>query len=169
MNLIWKTAKVKGEYWAFIDVEGLCNFRPVPVHPSSSSGTLQYWTVGVVWKPSSPPDHKGGLRGNHQWTSLERPENKDMHKYLLQIWNGAKELKRQGITVSTILCWTDVFFIVQTKILLFFVANFFILTIFLSFLTWLIFMDNSFPHMQKGSNSGSKPLTAGPTCARPNC
>ena len=34
---------------------------------------------------------------------------------------------------------------------LIFVANFIILTIFLSFLTWLIFMENSFPHMQKGS------------------
>ena len=31
MYLIWKTAEAEGEYWAFIDVEGLCNFRPVPV------------------------------------------------------------------------------------------------------------------------------------------
>ena len=38
--------------------------------------------------------------------------------------------------------------------MLFFVANLFILTIFLIFLTWLIFMDNSFPHMQKGRTVG---------------
>ena len=31
MNLIWKTAEVEGEYWAFNDVEGPYNFRPVPV------------------------------------------------------------------------------------------------------------------------------------------
>ena len=31
MHLIWKTAEAEGEYWAFIDVEGLCNFRLVPV------------------------------------------------------------------------------------------------------------------------------------------
>ena len=49
---------------------------------------------------------------------------------------------------------TDVFFIMQTKILLFFVANFFILTIFLSFLIWLIFMDNSFPICKKGRTVG---------------
>ena len=38
----------------------------------------------------------------------------------------------------------------QTKIFLFFHANFFILTIFVSFLIWLIFMDNSFLQMRKG-------------------
>ena len=31
MHLIWKTAEAEGEYLAFIHVEGLCNFRPVPV------------------------------------------------------------------------------------------------------------------------------------------
>jgi len=31
MYLIWKTTEAEGEYWAFIDVEGLCNFRPVLV------------------------------------------------------------------------------------------------------------------------------------------
>ena len=116
------------------------------------------FNLGVVWIPSSPPDHTSGLRRNHQWTALERLENKDMHKYLLHLWNGAKELKRQGIIVSIITYWTDVF-IVQTKILLFFVANLFIVTIFLSFLTWLIFMDNSFPHMQNGSNNHYKKKT----------
>ena len=31
MHLIGKTAEAEGEYRAFIDVEGLCNFRPVHV------------------------------------------------------------------------------------------------------------------------------------------
>ena len=31
MRLIWKTAEAEGEYWAFIHVEGLCNFRTVLV------------------------------------------------------------------------------------------------------------------------------------------
>ena len=96
MYLIWKTTEAEGEYWAFIDVEGICNFRPVPVddwpsilRPLQEHFNIELWVL--YEKTSSPTDHKGGFRGNHQWTALERPENKDVHKYLLYIGNEAKE------------------------------------------------------------------------------
>ena len=92
MNLIWKTAEAEGEYWAFSDVEGLCNFRPVPVDDRSSilrplqeHFNIEPWvlyenlplllTIEVVWEV----------------IISELPKNKDVHKYLLYIGNGAKE------------------------------------------------------------------------------
>ena len=174
MHLIWKTVEAEGEYWAFIHVEGLCNFRPVHVddwpsvlRPLQEHFNIELWvlyeflphllTIQVVWEV---------IISELFWKGLKTRMCINIFSILEM---GQRNKKRQGIIVSTILYWIDVFFIVQTKILLFFVANLFILTIFLSFLIWLIFMDNSFPHLQNGSNSGSKPLTVGPTCARPNC
>ena len=66
-NLIFKTAEAEGEYWAFIDVEGLCNFRPVPVddwpsilRPLQEHFNIEPWvlyeylprllTIQVVWE-----------------------------------------------------------------------------------------------------------------------
>ena len=67
MYLIWKTAGAEGKYWAFIDVEGLCKFRPVPVddwpsilHPLQEQFDIEPWvlyenlplllTIEVVWE-----------------------------------------------------------------------------------------------------------------------
>ena len=67
MDLIWRTAEAEGEYWAFIDVEGLCNFRPVPVddwpsiiRPLQEDFNIEPWvlygyiprlmTIYVVWE-----------------------------------------------------------------------------------------------------------------------
>ena len=67
MHLIWKTAEVEGEYLSFIHVEGLCNFRPVPVddwpsifHPLQEHFNIEPWvlyenlprllTIEVVWE-----------------------------------------------------------------------------------------------------------------------
>ena len=67
MHLIWRTAEAEGEYWAFIHVEGLCNFRLVHVDdwpfillPLSEHFNIELWllyenlprllTIDVVWE-----------------------------------------------------------------------------------------------------------------------
>ena len=163
---------MEGKYWAFSDVECTCNFRPVAMdnfppnlRPLQHDFNIVLWvlneylsrllTMQVVWEV---------IIGELLWKVLK---TKICLNRYFKFWNGARGKNKVKELVPSYSWHMYVSFIVQTKIFLLFVASFFILTIFLSFLTWLIFMDISFPHMQKVSKNGSKPLTEGPTCARP--
>ena len=150
-----------------------CNFRLVamdncpPNHrPLQQDFNIVPWvlneylprllTMQVVWEV---------IIGELLWKVLK---TKLCINHCCKFWNGARGKNKVKELVPSY-SWLMSSSLCKKNILLLFVASFFILTIFLSFLTWLIFMDISFPHMQNGSNSGSKPLTAGPTCARLNC
>ncbi len=108
MHLIWKTAEAEGEYWAFIHVEGLCNFRPVPVddwpsvlRPLQEHFNIEPWvlyenlprllTIEVVWEV---------IISELLWKGLKTRMCINIFSILEM---GQRNKKRQGIIVSTIL------------------------------------------------------------------